>query len=70
MRPIGMLIHEHMIIFLALGAAEREAQFIRDTSNIHAAEIEKLIDFLRTTCWLTLNCCVLISIGRTTCCIQ
>ncbi len=47
MRPIGMLIHEHMIIFLALGAAEREAQFIRDTGNIRAAQIEKLIAFFK-----------------------
>jgi hemerythrin-like domain-containing protein len=45
MRAIGLLIHEHIIILLALEAADREVQFIRETGSIRAAEIEKLIDF-------------------------
>jgi hemerythrin-like domain-containing protein len=45
MRALGLLIHEHIIILLALEAADREVQFIRETGSIRASEIEKLIDF-------------------------
>ena len=45
MTPTEILKHEHKIILLVLGAAEREGQSIENTGKVHAEKVEKMIDF-------------------------
>jgi len=47
MTPIELLMHEHEIILMVLGAAEREAQSIQDTGQIHADKVEQMVDVIR-----------------------
>ena len=44
MRPTETLKHEHQIILLALGAAEREVISIEATGRIHADRVEQMLD--------------------------
>jgi hemerythrin-like domain-containing protein len=45
MTPTETLKHEHEIVLLILGAAEREARSIRETGSAHVPEIEAMVDF-------------------------
>lgn len=44
MKPTETLMHEHQIILLGIGAAEREASHIAATGQIHADRIEQMLD--------------------------
>jgi hemerythrin-like domain-containing protein len=44
MRPTETLMHEHQIILIALGAAEREVASIGATGQVHTDRIEKMLD--------------------------
>lgn len=45
MTPTEILKHEHQVILLVLGAAEREAGSIRSTGTMHADRVEQMLDF-------------------------
>ena len=47
MKATDELRHEHQIILLVLGAAEREAQSLKDTGKVKAGKLEKFLDFFR-----------------------
>lgn len=47
MTPIEILMHEHQIILMVLGAVEREAQQIQDSGQVNAAKAEQMVDFIR-----------------------
>jgi hemerythrin-like domain-containing protein len=47
MTPTETLKHEHEIVLLILGAAEREARSIRETGSAHVPEIEEMVDFFK-----------------------
>lgn len=47
MTPIEMLMHEHQIILMVLGAVEREAQRIQGSGQVDAAKTEQMVDFIR-----------------------
>jgi hemerythrin-like domain-containing protein len=47
MQPTERLKHEHQVILLVLGAAEREAEHIQATGSVDVAEVEKMVDFIR-----------------------
>ena len=47
MTPTELLMHEHQIILMVLGAAEREAQSIQDTGQIHTGKVEQMVDLIR-----------------------
>ena len=44
MRPTQTLMHEHQVILLAIGAAEREVSHIEATGQIHADRVEQMLD--------------------------
>ena len=44
MRPTETLMHEHQIILLAIGAAEREVSHIAATGQIHVDRVEQMLD--------------------------
>ncbi len=48
MTPTETLKHEHQVILLVLGAAEREAQSIQDGGAIHAEMVADMVDFFRS----------------------
>lgn len=48
MTPTETLKHEHKVILMVLDAAEREAQWIQDTGEVHAEDIDKMLDFFRS----------------------
>jgi hemerythrin-like domain-containing protein len=47
MTPIELLMHEHEIILMVLGAVEREAQQIQDGGPVDAGKIDQMVDFIR-----------------------
>jgi len=47
MKATEELRHEHRIILLVLEAAEREAQFLKDTGKAKAGKLEDFLDFGR-----------------------
>jgi hemerythrin-like domain-containing protein len=47
MTPIELLMHEHQIILMVLGAVEREAQRIQDSGQVNAEKTEQMVDFIR-----------------------
>jgi len=47
MTPIELLMHEHEIILMVLGAVEREAQRIQDSGQVNAVKTEQVVDFVR-----------------------
>lgn len=47
MMPTETLKHEHQIILMVLGAAEREAQSIQNSGKVHAEELDRMLDFFR-----------------------
>jgi len=47
MIPTEILKHEHQVILLVIGAAEKEAAHIRETGALHAENVEKMVDFFR-----------------------
>jgi hemerythrin-like domain-containing protein len=48
MRPTDMLSHEHEVILMVCGAAEREARSMRETGRADAERVAKMVDFFRT----------------------
>jgi hemerythrin-like domain-containing protein len=48
MLPTEVLKHEHQVILLVLGAAEREAQQIEATGAAHAETVDEMVDFFRS----------------------
>ena len=44
MRPTETLMHEHQIILLAIGAAEREASHMEATGQMHEDRVEQMLD--------------------------
>ena len=44
MRPTETLVHEHQIILLAIGAAEREVSHIEATGQMHEDRVEQMLD--------------------------
>lgn len=44
MRPTETLMHEHQIILLAIGAADREVGHIEATGQIHADRVAQMLD--------------------------
>jgi len=44
MTPTETLKHEHQIILLALGAAEKEVSSIEATGRVHAERVEQMLD--------------------------
>jgi len=47
MTPIELLMHEHEIVLMVLGAVEREAQQIQDSGQVNAEKAEQMVDFVR-----------------------
>jgi hemerythrin-like domain-containing protein len=47
MMPTETLKHEHQIILMVLGAAEREAQSIQNSGKVQADELDRMLDFFR-----------------------
>lgn len=47
MTPTETLKHEHQVILMVLDAAEREAQWIQDTGEVQAEDLDKMLDFFR-----------------------
>lgn len=47
MTATQVLKHEHQIVLLILGAAEREAKSIEETGKANTEEIEKMVEFFR-----------------------
>jgi len=47
MTPIEILMHEHQIILMVLGAVERETQQIQNSGQVNAAKAEQIVDFIR-----------------------
>lgn len=47
MTPIETLKHEHQIILLVLGAAEREAQQIQDSGTVRGETVAEMVDLFR-----------------------
>jgi hemerythrin-like domain-containing protein len=45
MTPTETLKHEHQIILAALGAAEREANSIQASGQVHTSQVEQMLDF-------------------------
>jgi len=48
MTPTEILKHEHQVILMVLGAAEREADSIASTGKVDADRVVKMLDFIRT----------------------
>ena len=48
MTPTEVLKHEHQVILLVLGAAEREAQQIEETGAPRAETVDEMVDFFRS----------------------
>ncbi len=48
MTPTETLVHEHKVILLVLGAAEREAQRIARAGKVDADRVGKMLDFFRS----------------------
>jgi hemerythrin-like domain-containing protein len=48
MMPTEVLKHEHQVILLVLGAAEREARQIEETGAPHADTVDEMVDFFRS----------------------
>jgi len=44
MKPTETLMHEHQIILLAIGAAEREVSHIEATGQMHEDRVEQMLD--------------------------
>ena len=44
MRPTETLMHEHQVILLGIGAAEREVSHIEATGQMHADRVEQMLD--------------------------
>ncbi len=47
MTPTESLKHEHKVISLVLGAAEREGRSVQATGRVHAEDIARLLDFFQ-----------------------
>lgn len=47
MIPTDILKHEHQVILLVIGAAEKEAAHIGETGALHAENVEKMLDFFK-----------------------
>lgn len=47
MMPTETLKHEHQIILMVLGAAEREARSIQNSGKVHAEELDRMLNFFR-----------------------
>lgn len=47
MNPTETLKHEHQIVLLILDAAEREAGSIRASGEVHAGQVQEMLDFFR-----------------------
>jgi hemerythrin-like domain-containing protein len=47
MTPTEILKHEHQIILMVLGAAEREVQRIQDGGQTRVPEVDQMLDFFR-----------------------
>ena len=47
MTPIELLMHEHDIILMVLGAVEQEAQRIQDSGQVNAEKAAQVVDFVR-----------------------
>jgi len=47
MKPTELLKHEHEVILLVLGAARREAAYIRQNGGARVAKVESIVDFVR-----------------------
>lgn len=47
MTSTEILKHEHKIILLVLGAAEREAKSIQDTGKLYSDRVPKMLDFFK-----------------------
>jgi hemerythrin-like domain-containing protein len=47
MLPTETLKHEHQVILLALGAAERQARQIQETGAVRAETVDEMVDFFR-----------------------
>jgi len=48
MTPTEVLKHEHQVILLVLGAAEREARQIEETGAARADTVDEMVDFFRS----------------------
>ncbi len=48
MTPTEILKHEHQVILMVVGAAEREADSIASTGKVDADRVAKIVDFIRT----------------------
>lgn len=47
MTPTEILKHEHKVILLVLGAAEKAVDAIKTTGEVNVSEIEQMLDFFR-----------------------
>jgi hemerythrin-like domain-containing protein len=47
MNPTETLKHEHQVILLVLGAAEREAQLIQRTGKVDTVKVGQMVEFFR-----------------------
>jgi len=47
MTPIELLMHEHEIILMVLGAVEAEAQRIQDGGRVDVVKADQMVDFIR-----------------------